>query len=249
VADNDTTEHGADRTFRVPVSTGLFRHWRQLGEAALLLIFYIDRTTRESIGPDGARMGAVYGGKPCPDAHVASAFGCAARTVRRWRNRLAKFGYILQRRTPVGQVISVMRSKKWPGKPTDQERTDVSAQNGQPCPIRADNPVLSERTDVSDPIKTEQGQDKDKKARTATKPADALLAFSGEILKVTIRQDRAFSEGFPHVGLQAEYRKADAWLVAHTERRIKRFSQFMYQWLAKCPAPWFSKQRQEPEWM
>jgi hypothetical protein len=101
------------------------------------------------------------------------------------------------------------------------------------------------------PFKEEKENNKKTKPRTATKPADAPPAFSGQVLKITGRQDRAFGEAFPCLDLQAEYRKADAWLMAHTERRIKRLSQFMYQWLGKCPAPWFSKRRQpgEGEWI
>ena len=232
---------GDQPTFTVPISTGIFQHWRQLGSAALLFICYVDKTTEEVTGDDGTRVGKVYGGVPCRDADVARAFGCSRRTILRWRNRLIKFGYICAKRTPVGFSIGVLKSKKW-----RKGREGVMEQAGH---IRSDIPVTSDVTAVSLPYRHNNDNTRTPNARTATKPADAPLAFSGEVLKITGRQGRAFIEAFPHLDLPREYAKADAWLVAHADRKVKRLSQFMYQWLAKCPAPWFSKQRQEPEWM
>ena len=108
-------ENSASRkTFRIPVSTGIFEHYPKIGEAIWLLLFYVDRTTDEIPAPDGRRIGRVLGGCPMRDAEVAKAFCCSTKTVRRWRHRLASHGYINARRTPFGAVIEIVNSQKWP---------------------------------------------------------------------------------------------------------------------------------------
>jgi len=248
--ENDDDRLPAERTFCVPVSTGIFRHWRRIGEAIWLFLFYIDRTTREFTGADGIRVGAVYGGKPCLDSHVASAFGCSKWTIRNWRSRLAKFAYIRQRRTPAGYTIEVMKSKKWRERDLDSELNKGTVQSCIPFQVGLEHPYKSELKEPATPKKTEQGQNKDKKVRTARNQADAPLAFSGQILSVTKRQHRSFRDAFPSMDLDAEYRKADCWLLSHPERRIRRLGRFLYNWLQRS-APWYSKARQqrEAEWM
>jgi hypothetical protein len=73
------------------------------------------------------------------------------------------------------------------------------------------------------------------------------LTFSGEILKITAREDGVLGDAFPRVDRESEYKKMDGWLVVNPDRRVKRFSRFAYEWLRRCPAP---KPRQEvAEWM
>jgi hypothetical protein len=98
---------------------------------------------------------------------------------------------------------------------------------------------------VSDPkyrhYKTEQGDKTDpppvplKKGDDThrQKTPDAPLAFSGKELRITERVHGSFTNAFPWVDLPAEYAKMDAWLAAHLDRRIKKFSQFAYSWVAK----------------
>lgn len=105
----------AKKTFRIPVSTGIFDHCLRIGGAIWLLLFCIDRTTEEVRMPDGRYTGRVLGGRPLRDAEVAAIFGCSTRTVMRWRRRLTRGGYIRSRRTPYGSVIEVVNSQKWPG--------------------------------------------------------------------------------------------------------------------------------------
>src|ERR1017187_3652814 len=54
-------------TFRIPVSTGIFEHWRDIREAIWLLLWYIDKTTRESEADGGGTVGSVLGGLPIRD--------------------------------------------------------------------------------------------------------------------------------------------------------------------------------------
>ncbi|MGH9711005.1 MAG: hypothetical protein ACRD37_10720 [Candidatus Acidiferrales bacterium] len=114
-------ENSAPRkTFRIPVSTGIFEHYPRIGEAIWLLLFYVDRTTEEIPAPDGRLIGRVLGGCPMRDAEVAAAFKCSIRTVNRWRRHLIKHGYVHSLRTPYGCVIEVVNSQKWPAKRYDK---------------------------------------------------------------------------------------------------------------------------------
>jgi hypothetical protein len=100
-------------TFKIPVSNGIFEHYSKLKDAIWLLLWYIDRTTKESADESGNKTGSVLGGSPRRDSDVARAFSCDKRTICRWRNQLAKWGYIKQRITPFGAVVEVAKSKKW----------------------------------------------------------------------------------------------------------------------------------------
>jgi hypothetical protein len=103
-----------EKKFRIPVSNGIFAHHNKLKGAIWLLIWYIDKTTKEVLSVDGTRNGIVLGGKPIADEDPASALGCYVKTIGRYRQRLARLGFIGQKRTPVGYVIQVRRSEKWP---------------------------------------------------------------------------------------------------------------------------------------
>ncbi len=131
------------KTFRIPVSTGIFEHYPKIGEAIWLLLFYVDRTTEEIPAPDGRCIGRVLGGCPMRDAEVAAAFKCSTRTVNRWRHHLTERGYIRSLRTPYGCVIEVMNSQKWPTK-----RYDKSVVSNVPevAPLK---PNVSYRYDTS----------------------------------------------------------------------------------------------------
>jgi ribosomal protein L37AE/L43A len=108
-----TSEETEKRTFRVPVSTGVFEHSPVLRDALWLLLYYVDKTTQEVEGNDGLRLGKVLGGKPCRDEDAASTLRRSRRTIIRWRVKLANAGYIIQKRTPIGYQVTVCRSKKW----------------------------------------------------------------------------------------------------------------------------------------
>ena len=116
-----SVEDSASRkTFRIPVSTGIFEHYPKIGEAIWLLLFCVVRTTEEIPAPNGRCIGRVLGGCPMRDARVAAAFKCSTRTVNRWRRHLTEHGYIRSLRTSYGCVIEVMNSQKWPTKGDDK---------------------------------------------------------------------------------------------------------------------------------
>ena len=107
-----TAEETKSKTFRFPVSNGIFAHYPRLKDSIWLLLYYIDKTTREVDDGDGNFVGLVLGGSPRRDSDVAADFGCDKRTICRWRNTLASEGYIEQRITPYGAVVKLKKSKK-----------------------------------------------------------------------------------------------------------------------------------------
>jgi hypothetical protein len=132
-------EDRSGKNFRIPISNGIFEHYAQIRDALWLFAWYVDKTTGEISTPDGSRDGIVLGGKPCSDADVAGAFGCSERTIWRWRQRLVRFGYISQKRTPLGHVVWVRKSKKWlqgVDKNVHSDRTRMSDHSESDSPKR-----------------------------------------------------------------------------------------------------------------
>ena len=130
------------KTYRIPVSNGIFEHYRRMRDSYWLFTWYIDKTTKESEAGDGGRVGVVLGGLPIRDSDAASAFGCSEKTARNWRTRLAREGYIEQKRTPVGYVIRVLKSKKWlkerPAKNCRSDRQEITDHSRSELPFVAD---------------------------------------------------------------------------------------------------------------
>src|SRR5437660_696837 len=104
------TEMGNKQTFRIPVSSGLFEHCREMGEAIWLFLWYIDKTTKEKTNGTGDVIGAVLGGMPCRDSDAASALQVSTRQIGRWRKHLTEKNYIETTRTPVGHSVRVKKS-------------------------------------------------------------------------------------------------------------------------------------------
>lgn len=116
------------RVYRIPVSTGILSHSKRMRDAVWLLLYFIDKTTREEPNGQGGKEGLVYGGMPVCDKKAAEELGRSERTIRRWRCRLARLGYITQKRTAVGYVVRVQKSKKWAWR----ERRDLAGANENP---------------------------------------------------------------------------------------------------------------------
>jgi hypothetical protein len=168
--------HG--KTYRIPVSNGIFEHYPRLKDSRWLLDLYVDWTTREVPVADGSFDGLVLGGKPIRDEDTAGAFKCSPRTTRRWRQRLARYGYVSQLRTPNGYVIRVKKSKKWPKGPDKvgrSELSNVADQTGHGRQFRS--------TDHGRCNKTVQGQDKDVAVEDAAAPANLGLKEKGRKIR------------------------------------------------------------------
>jgi hypothetical protein len=134
----DNLEKSRERWFSI--SAGIFGHRRKLREANWLFLYYVHRTTDEITDSSGCRLGRVFYGRACPDSDAASALGCSTRTIAKWRNTLASFGYIAQKSTGRGQVITVNRSKKWPWK-----NETVETQTYTNVPVRPEELRRSDR--------------------------------------------------------------------------------------------------------
>jgi len=74
--------------------------------------------------------------------------------------------------------------------------------------------------------------------RSATAPQTGAVAFIGLAFEVSDLQDVALAEGFPWVDRQAEYRKADSWLLANPSKRpTKRMARFIHNWFSRIDKP------------
>jgi hypothetical protein len=102
-----------EKSFRIPISSGIFEHCPNMLDAVWLFMWYIDRTTEEDDGE-----GLVLGGMPIVDSKPASTLQVPVKKVRKWRLHLGNNGYIRTLRTPYGHVITLLKSKKWNWKPT-----------------------------------------------------------------------------------------------------------------------------------
>lgn len=181
------------KTFRIPISNGIFEHYGRLRDARWLLDLFVDWTTKEVPTLDGRRDGIVLGGKPIRDEDTASAFHgqCTDRTTRRWRQRLARFGYIAQKRTPVGYVIRVKKSKKWAhieASNRKSERPKLADHAQSELPNMADltaRNARSELPNVADPIKTDQGLYRNKSVSHDRTDGLHLAGKAWEELKIT----------------------------------------------------------------
>ena len=135
---------GTNKTFRIPVSTGLFEHYPRIEESIWFFLWAIDKTTQEIPDPDepGKKLGVVLGGKPQTDEEIAKSFpGASVRTIRRYRTKLVHQKYLKQRRTPCGHSLWVRNSQKWfsdKGPSTDGQ-SQGSAINGRSLPGAAKN--------------------------------------------------------------------------------------------------------------
>ena len=226
------------RSFVIPVLSGILEHFGRMGDAIWLFLHYVDAITSETMDSSGDRSGKVLGGCPRSDADTARAFGdgCTRKTVRRWRELLAREGYICQKRTPAGYAITVLKSKKWHNRePKEMSRSGTEMSR---------NGTAMSRNGTSN--KTIQRLTRDNTETTTTAsaetPAPEGFAFEGRKLKITKNQNEAFKAAFGWVDLQAEYRKMDSWLIANPERGKKKFGAFAQNWLSRVPKPGYPKQ-------
>ena len=101
------------KNFIIPMSNGIFSHWKRMGEALWLFMWYIDKTTREELEQRRALNRARLRWRPVPDSRPAHDMGCTKRVIGIWRRRLRADGYISTLRTPIGRTVKVRKSKKW----------------------------------------------------------------------------------------------------------------------------------------
>jgi hypothetical protein len=102
-------KNGDKPSHPIPLWNGVFEHYDRIGDALWEFAWCIDAVTVERDG-----MGLVLGGSPVKLAVIVKALkGRGKETVRRHLKKLVDGKYIRVRRTPYGQVIEVLNSKKF----------------------------------------------------------------------------------------------------------------------------------------
>lgn len=178
------------KTFTIPVSNGLLEHCSLIGQAVWLFLWCIDKTTKEKVDEKtGDRFGIVLGGMPVRDEDIAESLFVSARTIRVWRRKLARVGYIKIKRAPYGFIIKVAKSKKWkvselqksaalPKKESDRNLPLSLKENGT---FRTENGTFRHESDqnarsnktVQDITKTKQDGVNDSSSAADSKTADS----------------------------------------------------------------------------
>jgi hypothetical protein len=92
----------------IPVWNGIFEHRKKIGEALWEFLWCLDRITSERDA-----IGLVFGGAPVKIERIIADLGGDKESIRRHLKKLESGKYIRTRRTPYGQVIEVLNSRKF----------------------------------------------------------------------------------------------------------------------------------------
>lgn len=105
----NSRKYGEKQSRPLPIWNGVFDHYGRIGDALWEFLWCIDAVTSEKDG-----VGSVLGGAPVKITRIVADLREADKeTVRRHLKQLADEKYIRARRTPYGQVIEVLNSKKF----------------------------------------------------------------------------------------------------------------------------------------
>jgi hypothetical protein len=165
-------EFMADKHY-FPVHAGMLteEHRERIGKATWEFLWCLSRTTSEII-EDGERVGIVFGGKPVTYKEIEDDLGGSRSTIKRNIERLETENYISVTRTPRGQIIKVMKSKKF-HKNEGDSKTDTGSRNGT---LKSENRAISDRggakTDPSNKDKKNYITTTTAKARKSNQPVD-----------------------------------------------------------------------------
>jgi hypothetical protein len=101
-------KYGEKDSHPIPLWNGVFEHYDRIGDALWEFLWCIDAITKEEDG-----IGLVLGGAPVKLKRIVADLKADKETVRRHLKNLADENYIRVRRTPYGQIIEVLNSKKF----------------------------------------------------------------------------------------------------------------------------------------
>jgi hypothetical protein len=98
------------KSYPFPVWSGLLTadHYRRIGPAIWVFLWFLDRVTSEEEG-----WGVVLGGKPIKDCEIAARFGVHPSVIRDNRRKLVAELYVEATRTPRGFRFRVRNSRKF----------------------------------------------------------------------------------------------------------------------------------------
>jgi hypothetical protein len=105
---NHCRKYGDKDSHPIPLWNGVFEHYKRIGDALWEFLWCIDAITKEKDG-----VGLVLGGSPVKLERIVADLKGDKESVRRHLKRLAAENYLRMRRTPYGQVIEVLNSKKF----------------------------------------------------------------------------------------------------------------------------------------
>lgn len=186
---------------------------------------------RDSADPS---TGIWYGGSRA--LSVLFGGGISERAARRLLEGLENKGYLGRFVTPGSHVSYAIAINKY--------MVTVGARTGTRLMIDGVKVI----TDLHYVGGEDTGEDvtpfKERELRIENK--QQALAFDGQVLKITARQNRAFAKAFPNFDLQEQYGRMDSWLLAHPEKHYKKFGAFAHGWLTR-ERPWFAKQPEKAE--
>src|ERR1700684_707207 len=100
--------YGEKESHPLPIWNGVFEHYGRIGDALWEFLWCIDAITKEKDG-----IGLVLGGSPVKLKRIVADLRADRETVRRHLKTLAIENYIRVTRTPYGQIIEVLNSKKF----------------------------------------------------------------------------------------------------------------------------------------
>jgi hypothetical protein len=101
-------KYGEKESRPIPLWNGVFEHYHRIGDALWEFLWCVDAITKEKDG-----IGLVLGGTPVKLKRIVADLKADKETVRRHLKNLADENYIRVRRTPYGQIIEVLNSKKF----------------------------------------------------------------------------------------------------------------------------------------
>jgi len=101
-------KNGDKPSHPIPLWNGVFEHYKRIGESLWEFLWCIDAITKEKDG-----IGLVLGGSPVKLKRIVADLRADKETVRRHLKNLADEHYIRVRRTPYGQIVEVLNSKKF----------------------------------------------------------------------------------------------------------------------------------------
>jgi len=162
-------KYGEKDSHPIPLSNGVFEHYDRIGDSLWEFLWCIDAITQEKDG-----IGLVLGGSPVKLKRIAADLKADKETVRRHLKNLADENYIRVRRTPYGQIIEVLNSKKFGIWRKEKPQNAVSPPEEKLIP-ESEKPIL-------EPEKLQNAVSKEDAAVTQQEDAAVAAApFTGDL--------------------------------------------------------------------
>jgi len=156
-------KYGEKESRPIPLWNGVFEHHDRIGDALWEFLWCIDAITKEKDG-----IGLVLGGAPVKLKRIVADLKADKETVRRHLKNLAEEHYIRVRRTPYGQVIEVLNSKKFGIWRKEKPQNTVS----QPI----EKPIHEPEKPIHEPEKPQNAVSKEDSAGTQQKDSAVRAA-------------------------------------------------------------------------